>query len=241
MKIGTRPKPKGTLSALLAGALFVSLSMNVSGADALTEVKVFLNTGIKVMLNGKSFEPADPDDGTRLVPITYRGSTYLPLRAVAEATGMQVAWDDKTNTAYLGEVVGQVAQGETSYIKLTPDFVYNGNTIYRLSSRTPEELKPSDQVSFGHGYVTGGYRSVTMEVKNDFKNGKFKASIWVQDSNQADNLIIKLFDENQVTVKEMKVKSGTLNELEADIKDVKTLWVTVQGDKSIVGEPMLGN
>ncbi|MDF2725972.1 MAG: hypothetical protein K0Q59_5650, partial [Paenibacillus sp.] len=24
-------------------------------------------------------------------------------------------------------------------------------------------------------------------------------------------------------------------------KDVKTLWVTVQGDKSIVGEPMLGN
>ncbi|MDF2716161.1 MAG: hypothetical protein K0R28_3086, partial [Paenibacillus sp.] len=34
MKIGTRPKPKGTLSALLAGALFVSLSMNVSGADA---------------------------------------------------------------------------------------------------------------------------------------------------------------------------------------------------------------
>ncbi len=224
----------------LASMLVLSLTGNVFGAGTLTEINVYLNTGIKVMLNGKAFEPEDPDTGTKLVPITYRGSTYLPMRAVAEAAGMKVTWDPNTETAYLGEVGGDIAKGEISYIKASPEFVYNGDKIYRLGSRTPEELTTADGTKFSFGYVTGGSRSVNMEVTTKFEYSKFKARIWAADTLTKDDLQVKIVDENNVTVKDLKVPNGKITDLELDVKDTKALRIYVQGDKSIVGEPMLG-
>ncbi|MBD0382525.1 stalk domain-containing protein [Paenibacillus sedimenti] len=231
---------KGIVIPILSVMLFLSLSMHVVGAGSLTEVKVFLNSGIKVMLNGKAFEPVDPDDGTKLMPITYRGSTYLPMRAVAEAAGLKVTWDPNTETAYLGEVGGDIAKGSINYIKASPEFVYNGEKLYRLASRTPEELKTADGTLLNFGYVTGGSRSVNMEVTTNFEYSKFKAKIWAADTLTNDDLIVTVVDENNVMVKELKVKSGKITDLELDIKDTKSIRIYVQGDKSIVGEPMLG-
>ncbi|MFD0675793.1 MULTISPECIES: stalk domain-containing protein [unclassified Paenibacillus] len=231
---------KGIVATTLGVMLCLSLSLNVWGAGTLTEVKVFLNTGIKVMLNGKAFEPVDPDDGTKLVPITYRGSTYLPMRAVAEAAGIKVNWDANTETAYLGEVSGTISKDSINFIKASPEFVYNGNATYRLASRTPNEVTTGDGTVLNYGYVTGGSRSVNMEVTTNFTYSKFKAKVWVSDSLTKENLQIKIVDENNVAVKELKVKGDTLTELELDVKDTKALRIYVQGDKSIVGEPMLG-
>lgn len=230
---------KDAVIVTLAGLLFISLSVNVLGAGTLTEVKVFLNTGIKVMLNGKAFEPVDPDDGTKLVPITYRGSTYLPMRAVAEAAGLKVTWDANTETAYLGDAEGDIIPESIAYIKASPEFVYNGNNLYRLASRTPEELTTADGTKLNYGYVTGGSRSVNLEVLTEFAYSKFKAKIWAEDTHSED-LKIEFVDENKLLVKSLTVKSGTMTDLELDIKDTKTLRIYVQGDKSIVGEPVLG-
>lgn len=228
------------ITASLAVLLSLIVSYNVMGAGTLTEASVFLNTGIKIMLHGKAFEPTDPDDGTKLVPITYRGSTYLPLRAVAEAAGIKVTWDPNTETAYLGEVGGEISKDSLDFIKVSPEFVYNGNNSYRLASRTPEELTAKDGTKFNYGYVTAGSRSVNMVVTTNFQYSKFKAKIWVEDTLTASDLQVKVVDENKVTVKELKVANGKLTDLELDIKDTKTLQIYVQGNKSIVGEPMLG-
>jgi hypothetical protein len=233
-------KRKGIVTGVLSVALCLSMSFNVLGAGTLTEVSVYLNTGIKVMLNGKAFEPVDPDDGTKLVPITYRGSTYLPMRAVAEAAGMEVTWDANTETAYLGEVGGDISKDNISYIKASPEFVYNGDAIYRLGSRTPEELTTADGTVLNYGYVTGGSRSVNMEVTTNFEYSKFKAKIWAADTLTTDDLQVKIVDENNVLVKELKVPNGKITELELGIKDTKALRIYVQGNKSIVGEPTLG-
>ncbi|MDF2961967.1 MAG: copper amine oxidase family protein [Paenibacillus sp.] len=233
-------KRKGLVTTTFGVLLSLSLSFNALGAaGTLTEVQVFLNTGIKVMLNGKAFEPVDPDDGTKLVPITYRGSTYLPMRAVAEAAGMKVTWDPNTETAYLGEVGGDVSKDSISYVKASPEFVYNGDATYRLGSRTPEELTTGDGTVLNYGYVTGGSRSVNMEVTTNFAYSKFKAKIWASDTLSNDKLQIKVVDENNVTVKELSVKGSTLTDLELNVKDTKALRIYVQGDKSIVGEPAL--
>jgi hypothetical protein len=56
-----------------------------------------------LVIHGAPFTPLD-SDGTKLTPITYNGRTYLPLRAVAEATGLQVNWDNATRTATLGNI-----------------------------------------------------------------------------------------------------------------------------------------
>lgn len=231
MKI--RLRNKGIVISILAVMLTLFLTQQSLGAGTLTEINVFLNTGIKVMLNGKPFEPTDKDDGTKLVPITYRGSTYLPMRAVAEAAGIQVTWDPQTETAYLGEAGGKVAQNSISYIKASPEFVYNGNLTYRLASRTPEELTIADGTKLNYGYVTGGSRSVNIEVTTDFQYDKFKAKIWAADTLTSDDLQVKVVDENNVTVKDMQVKSGKITELELDVKDTKALRIYVQGIKAL--------
>lgn len=49
---------------------------------------------IKVTVNGEQLL-------TSKEPFIYDGTTYLPLRAVAEAVGMEVSWDSTTKTASL--------------------------------------------------------------------------------------------------------------------------------------------
>src|SRR5690606_2211806 len=74
------------------------------GAIAATgtqQITALLNGNIKITLNGEPWTPKDVT-GKALTPITYNGSTYLPVRAVAEAAGMGVEWDGATQTVKLG-------------------------------------------------------------------------------------------------------------------------------------------
>lgn len=57
---------------------------------------------IKVTLDGKPVELKDAT-GKTIEPFTYNGTTYLPVRAVANLLGVNVKWDAATSTIYLGE------------------------------------------------------------------------------------------------------------------------------------------
>ena len=57
---------------------------------------------IKVTLDGKPVELKDAT-GKTIEPFTYKGTTYLPVRAVANLLGVNVKWDGDTSTIYLGE------------------------------------------------------------------------------------------------------------------------------------------
>ena len=47
---------------------------------------------INVMVGGKVFLPTDPN-GKNVPVFVYNGTTYAPLRALAEAYGLQVGYD----------------------------------------------------------------------------------------------------------------------------------------------------
>lgn len=80
----------------------VSMSIGAIAATNLEEISAYLNKGIKIKLDGKDWTPRDTD-GTILYPITYDGTTYLPVRAAGEAVGKKVGWDPDTQTVLLGE------------------------------------------------------------------------------------------------------------------------------------------
>jgi len=94
--------PQKTAIVVLTVLLTLSVAGHVFGDNGLTEIGAFLNSRVTVVVNGKVFEAVDPANGQKYVPITYEGRTYLPLRAVAEAVGLQVTWDPNTETAYPG-------------------------------------------------------------------------------------------------------------------------------------------
>lgn len=237
-------KKSKVIIAILTVMLMISLAFNVSAASTLVEINAYLNNGIKVMLHGKPFEPVDPDTGTKYVPITYNGRTYLPLRAVAEGAGLKVTWDANTETAYLGDAEGNIAKDKISYIQASPEYGGSGPR-YRLKSRAPEFLKAGNVV-LEFGYFGEHQSSQSEYFRTNFEYDKFKARIWVDDEKDEDGKyspikpVIELTDENGVSVKKWDAEFGKLYEIEADIKDVKELTISVSGGFSIIGEPMLG-
>lgn len=56
--------------------------------------------GIKISLDGVEFVPKDVN-GNVVEPFTVDGTTYLPVRAVANAFGLEVGWDQETQTVIL--------------------------------------------------------------------------------------------------------------------------------------------
>ena len=89
------------VSGLIAGML-------IGGATivyANQAIQALQNTEIKVSLNGQVQTFKDETTGEVQYPITYHDRTYLPLRNVARLSGLDVDYDENTNTAILNNDV----------------------------------------------------------------------------------------------------------------------------------------
>ncbi len=82
--------------------IFTSSFLTVLATTSTEEIKAILNYGITIKYNGvaQSFTDAV---GTRVYPISYNGTTYLPVRAVANLFEIPVDWDGANNTVILGD------------------------------------------------------------------------------------------------------------------------------------------
>jgi hypothetical protein len=92
---------KKFIPLIAAIALFFGISIGAFAASNLEQITAYINHDLKLSLKGQSWQPMD-EDGSALSPITYNGSTYLPARAIGEAFGVQIGWDEATQTVLLG-------------------------------------------------------------------------------------------------------------------------------------------
>ncbi len=111
------------LKDMVLGAMVATLIVG-AGPTAFAKVSkmdipVSFNN-IKVVIDGQELK-------TDKEPFTYEGTTYLPVRAVAEAVGKDVKWDSATQTVTLGdETTGSASNTQAT----TADSVlYNLNGI----------------------------------------------------------------------------------------------------------------
>jgi hypothetical protein len=86
-----------TLLALLCVAAFSVTAI----AAATTKITATLSADITVKYNG--VVQAMKDGNVAVVyPLSYKGTTYLPIRAVSDMMGIAVAWEGKSKTVLLG-------------------------------------------------------------------------------------------------------------------------------------------
>lgn len=71
--------------------------MIASATPQIYKITAYINGELKITYNGERFQPKD-ESGTLLKPIVYQNRTYLPVRAVAELTGLSIDYDKKSNT-----------------------------------------------------------------------------------------------------------------------------------------------
>lgn len=91
------------IKSFLAGGLVTALIMGLSVptlAKTVKTVELYYNN-IQIRLNGKSIIPKDAK-GNTVDPFIINGTTYVPVRAIGEAFGLNVKYDGATNTVILG-------------------------------------------------------------------------------------------------------------------------------------------
>ncbi|WP_208607701.1 copper amine oxidase N-terminal domain-containing protein [Paenibacillus pectinilyticus] len=98
-KIKLKLKKNAIISSITL-AFILGGSLGAKADSVLESISAYLDHSIKIKLYGTDFALKD-SEGNKLEPINYNGSTYLPIRSVAEATGMKVKWDEESRTATL--------------------------------------------------------------------------------------------------------------------------------------------
>lgn len=117
-----KDKIRAYIAGLLTAAIVAGTTLAVAGEQIKKTVDVYYN-GIKICIDGSYIEPKDAN-GNTVEPFIMDGTTYLPVRAVGNAFGKDVAWDGDTQTVFLG-----AKPGENKYSRTNPAPVGTPQTI----------------------------------------------------------------------------------------------------------------
>ena len=88
---------KGFGSGLILTVLIAALCVT---ATATAKRSITVEDGIGITLNGAKFTPRDAD-GKQVSVFLYNGTTYVPVRAISEAMGLDVSFNSSTRTVGL--------------------------------------------------------------------------------------------------------------------------------------------
>ena len=156
---------KTVLALALAMAVMFGLMIGVNAADTLETISAYLNYGITVKYNGEAQELIDAD-GNKVYPITYNGTTYLPVRAISNILGVEVNWDGKTKTVLL--------EGSRTALK-TPADTSEANFTINQNVRLAGETDWHDNV-----YANVGDRVEFQVVYNNISENQLQSDVGIK-------------------------------------------------------------
>lgn len=107
--------------SFLSGALVSALAFGTAvSALAITGRTTLEVDPINIQVNGQTFVPTDVN-GKEVPVFAYQGTTYAPLRALAEAYGLEVGYDQATNMATVTDPEAPTPAVEPDYSKWTAE------------------------------------------------------------------------------------------------------------------------
>lgn len=204
---------KKLLISVAALSMVVGAGAGAYATSHLETIQAFLNHELKVKVNGVQAQLND-EQGNAVLPITYEGNTYLPVRAIAGALGVAVDYDAATTTVLLGEKVEGVSIAAEKYSDtyVTDDKAHT--TYQNKDYRTVYYNKATSASSSGNGsimlYPDKKYQTLQLQV--GAIDAEVKVSIYESGT-------LKLLKEAVVVV-----ESG-MTTVEADIGGISELYI----------------
>lgn len=167
---------KGFALGVVCGILILAL-VGTAFATVGTKTATLLYENLKITLDGEQLTPKDVN-GNIVEPFTIDGTTYLPLRAIAEMLGLNVEWDGENKTAVLttGESVasGTVLVDQNG-IKITYTGISKDNystdvkLLIENNSNQPVLVQIRDESI--NGFMTSGIFSCAVEPGKKANDG----------------------------------------------------------------------
>ena len=142
------------LSGFLSCALLLGVGVSALAISGRMTIEV---DPINIQVNGETFVPKDVN-GDEVPVFAYHGTTYAPLRALAEAYGLTVGYDAATNQATVTDPEAKPVETPTEgddYSNWSPEaeaayqefkdmweteFTQNGYTFLNLKSGKVEDI-----------------------------------------------------------------------------------------------------
>lgn len=119
---------KKTLSGFVYGTLLsvavLSLPLSALAVSGRATIEV---DPVNIQVNGAIFRPTDVN-GNEVPVFAYHGTTYAPVRALAEAYGLDVWYDASTNLAAVGpkgSAPGSTPSASTEPVNIPVPYIYN--------------------------------------------------------------------------------------------------------------------
>lgn len=163
---------KGIIKSFVSGLIISSLLFGALNAAPLKKkIDVFYND-VKIVIDGIQLTPKDTN-GNIIEPIIYNGTTYLPVRAIAEAIGKEVNWNSQQNTVFVGKeqrLSGRVV----SLSELKPYTSTRGTSGSKYVWEDGESLKMyNKEYDWHNAIITDGYGYDTVGSITYLIDGKY--------------------------------------------------------------------
>ena len=220
---------KGYLLGFISATVVVA-SITAFGANTTTLYDVIAN-GIKIVVDGQKLNPTDVN-GNKVEPIIYNGTTYLPVRAVANALGKAVYWDGPNYTVYLGDMNGNL-EYPTEELSIDDDI---GGGSWTEADVLKDNL--------GNTYSRAIYPWLSARVDSsrryekicNMKFSSFKGTIYVMNgsnTNGSTQFLIKADGKTIYTSPEITKSSAPVG-FDVDITGCYNLQIVCTGDPDFV-------
>ncbi len=209
---------------LIALAMVLCLAVGAAAANGLQEIKAYLDQDITVKYDGQAQAFTDAN-GKTVYPISYNGTTYLPVRAISGLLGIDVGWEQATRTVLLGKT------GVQDFIDTMEPYAIDGarhwatsdNMKADIAGKTYKHWIELGSIGSSNGklyYDLGGkYETLCFDLYNEY--------VWGNKT-----YTVSFYGDNDALLAEFDVVGGNLPErYEVDVTGVQQL--VIKGHESV--------
>ena len=187
-----KERRRGFISGVLATVITLSLIGTASAAVGPHNITADYNN-IKVMLNGKQITPTDVH-GKIVEPFAVDGTTYLPVRAVGDALGLNVQWNGTTSTVQLSGTTGDGWLSNADAVDFA-GATLRADTFKRAADMGRERQTAAKEMFSGEVLITAGSLSSSSK-KEIIQGAQEKASFLRSDIKVQRTIIDVMYAEN---------------------------------------------
>ncbi len=224
------------IGAAVASLLITSIP---TMAERISKTAELIYNDIKVVINGNRAELKDAN-GNTVDPFILDGTTYLPVRAVANSLDQAVSWDAKTQTVYIGK--NEEIKQPSVWLKDLETFTGSATA------------KSKSEIEFGSNeynyYLTANTGAVyenywypsTYEPSYlvNYKYKNFKGTIYLtknaKDNNRQNRIVV--FGDDEIIYTSKPVASGSMPiDFDIDVSNVAVLKIICQSNYGSTENP----
>jgi len=146
----------------------------------------YMGDNIRVFIDGSHIIPRDAS-GNIVHPIIERGTTFVPIRAIGEAFGKAVHWDDRNDSVFIGCGTFVITSAGQTHIATMADIIalnpieiiarprgearqYTGVPLVEIFGRLGVDYSSASNVTFASadGFSSGITIDEALDVANTF-------------------------------------------------------------------------